>query len=251
MRSSLILKSLAVVFASFCLISLWASLTHAQQQKAAQPQTIGQVVWVKGEVKAVVGNQSRALQRRSPVYDKDTIVTDKTSTGQLVFSDNSLVSLSADTAMRIDEYQYGKNVPKGQSKFVASLVKGGFRTITGLIPKDNPDNYQVNTPVATIGVRGTSYAIRFTNGQLFAKYLTGRPCIHNKKGEVCLNASEVYANVSGADVMPVILAHDPGGFQNIPDITSATFSPTAPSSFGVTNGPGGSITPKNNSFCIQ
>lgn len=250
MRLSFFFRSLAIIFASVCLVSLWASFTHAQQQAASQSQTIGQVVWVKGEVKAIVGNQSRALQRRSPVYAKDTIVTDKTSTGQLVFSDNSLVSLSADTVMRIDEYQFGKNVPKGQSKFVASLVKGGFRTITGLIPKDNADNYQVNTPVATIGVRGTSYAIRFSNGQLYAKYISGRPCIHNKKGEVCLSASEIYASVGSAGAMPVILAHDPGVFNSIPDLTPATFTPTSPFS-GVTNGPGGTITPKNNSFCIQ
>ncbi|MGH8446844.1 MAG: hypothetical protein ACREVL_16350, partial [Solimonas sp.] len=37
------------------------------------------------------------------------------------------------------------------------LLKGGFRTVSGLIGKANPDEYRVTTPVATIGIRGTDY----------------------------------------------------------------------------------------------
>ncbi|HEY1076206.1 MAG TPA: hypothetical protein VGE51_05915 [Fontimonas sp.] len=40
---------------------------------------------------------------------------------------------------------------------VFRLLKGGFRAVSGLIGKADPAEYRVNTPVATIGIRGTDY----------------------------------------------------------------------------------------------
>lgn len=44
------------------------------------------------------------------------------------------------------------------------LVKGGFRSVSGLIGKVNQDDYRVSTPVATIGIRGTRYGARLCQG---------------------------------------------------------------------------------------
>jgi hypothetical protein len=45
----------------------------------------------------------------------------------------------------------------GVSRAFFSLVKGGFRAISGAIGKVNHGEYQISTPVATIGIRGTDY----------------------------------------------------------------------------------------------
>ena len=47
----------------------------------------------------------------------------------------------------------------GASRAFFSLLKGGFRSISGLIGKINHDEYRVSTPVATIGIRGTDYLV--------------------------------------------------------------------------------------------
>ena len=47
--------------------------------------------------------------------------------------------------------------PAGASHAFFSLLKGGFRTVSGLIGKINHEDYSVATPVATIGIRGTDY----------------------------------------------------------------------------------------------
>ena len=47
----------------------------------------------------------------------------------------------------------------GVSRAFFSLLKGGFRSISGAIGKINHDEYQVATPVATIGIRGTDYLV--------------------------------------------------------------------------------------------
>lgn len=44
------------------------------------------------------------------------------------------------------------------------LLKGGFRSVSGLIGKANHDDYRVSTPVATIGIRGTQYGARLCQG---------------------------------------------------------------------------------------
>jgi hypothetical protein len=45
------------------------------------------------------------------------------------------------------------------------LLKGGFRSVSGLIGKANHDDYRVSTPVATIGIRGTRYGARLCQGE--------------------------------------------------------------------------------------
>ncbi len=52
-----------------------------------------------------------------------------------------------------------QDTQNGASRAFFSLLKGGFRSISGLIGKVNHDEYQVTTPVATIGIRGTDYLV--------------------------------------------------------------------------------------------
>jgi hypothetical protein len=47
--------------------------------------------------------------------------------------------------------------PAPGSRMLLSLLKGGFRAVTGLIGKANHDDYSLATPIATIGIRGTDY----------------------------------------------------------------------------------------------
>ena len=62
------------------------------------------------------------------------------------------------------EYEFAGHAD-GTEKAVFDLVKGGLRTITGVIGRGNQENYQVETPVATIGIRGTHYGLRFCEQQ--------------------------------------------------------------------------------------
>lgn len=218
---------------------------------------IGLVVWTKGAVKAVsIDQKERALQRRSPLYLKDTIVTDKTATGQVVFSDNSVLALSPDSTLRIDEYQFDKKSPSSPSKFIATLVKGGFRTTTGLIPKANPKNYRVNTPVATIGVYGTEYAVIY-RGQLTLGYYKGKPCVKNNMGTFCVDSKQRVMRVKSYDAAPEVLPNNSMGelFADQPDLTSiGKFEDGIFSGGAVGGGSGGSTSGKPKTvggFCIQ
>lgn len=221
---------------------------------ADETPSIGTIVWVHGSVKAISATGSaRDLKRRSPIYEKDTIQTDATSTGEIVFTDSSVVSLRSATTFQIDQYQFNSASPKN-GKYVASIVKGGFRTITGLISHGNPDNYQVNTPVATIGVRGTDYSVFYslTTG-LAVKLSKGIIKVENSLGQVELNAAKnrLYAAITDLKHPPVQTASPSPAFNNQPGITSAPAAGTTSSSGPVQNSTIPTGTTKTVSgFCI-
>jgi hypothetical protein len=212
--------------------------------------TIAQVIWVKGTVKATQGAQpARVLARRSPIYQHDVLTTDNSGTGEVAFTDSSVLTLRESTELRVDEYEFKKDPSGGGAgKEVMSLVKGGFRTITGAIPKANPESYQVNTPVATIGVRGTDYAAYYSKQEgLMAKIFDGRITVKNDQGlvELSKELSHLYALIRIGEA-PVILQKEPAAFQSQPAPTPVTKSTI--NGIGTPGGPGGSKTVS--SFCV-
>ena len=118
------------------------------------------VDFATGNVKAVAANgQTRTLAKGAQVEQGETISTNN-GRAQLRFTDGAYVSLQPESEFRIDQYRFdGKQ--DGNEKGFFSLVKGGLRTITGLVGRNNKNNYQVTTSVATIGIRGTEYTIQY------------------------------------------------------------------------------------------
>lgn len=124
----------------------------------------GFVLFTTGSVTAVgKDGATRDLKRRSAVMSGDTLRTAANARAQVKFADGAIVALKPGSVLRIDEYAYEAN--GGAQKSVMSLVKGGFRTMTGAIGKLNKADYKVNTPVATIGIRGTLYETWFEEGE--------------------------------------------------------------------------------------
>lgn len=212
---------------------------------------IAQVIWVKGVVNAMQpGGPARKLERRSYVYEHDTITTTAGSTGELAFSDSSIVSLASASEVKVDQYQFKKT---SSDKSVINIIKGGFRTITGSIPKENPGSYQINTPVATIGVRGTKFTalmsqtkgllMSIDQGKIFVKNGSGtlelEHCASKAIGERCVS----YGAVKSATSTPEPLSTPPTELTaNQPDIT--------PIPAGFAPGPNTPSNKGGSGFCI-
>lgn len=220
------------------------------------PKPVGRVVWVKGVLKAIMPNQEeRLLKKTSLIYEKDTLTTDAESQAQVVFSDNTLMTFREGTKFVISQYSYrpasGK---KSVGKYIMNLIEGGFRTITGIIAKTNPEDYQVNTPVATIGVRGTDYAVVVLGGELYVGYYSGEPCVTSAgtEGEgaktLCLNPENEYGYVPRYGATPVPVSQRPEVFREKLEIVPARITPFSASE------PASSYTPRGagpvSSFCI-
>jgi hypothetical protein len=117
----------------------------------------------------------------------DTIDT-REGRAQVRFSDGSYVSLQPKSVFQIKDYRFeGKT--DGSEKGVFSLIKGGLRTITGLIGRVNRDNYEVETPVAIIGIRGTEY-LAALGDSLTVSVGEGRVAVTNETGEFVAEAGQ-------------------------------------------------------------
>jgi hypothetical protein len=115
------------------------------------------VDFAAGSVMAVsAAGAQRAVAKGAEIGSGEAVVTGSGGRAQLRFTDGALISLQPGTEFKINNYQYsGKG--DSEEKGFFSLIKGGMRTITGLIGRSNRNNYQVSTSVATIGIRGTEY----------------------------------------------------------------------------------------------
>lgn len=234
MESWSFLKYLVFIFFTL-LLTTSTSLSYALQPTL--PAIIGQVVWVKGTLKAALPNgETRLLVRRSAVYEHDKLMTEAASTGEVVFTDNSVLALREDSIVEIDHYRYGKDGSSHKDAFVANVAKGGFRTITGAISKNNPGGYKAVTPVATIGVNGTIYSVYFNRvkGTLAAKLDKGMISIANAKGTLQLTkcdankndtrcTNQIYAEVNGNNVAPTAVSQQPSVFNVEPPLTATAF----------------------------
>ncbi len=117
----------------------------------------GEITHLAGTVVARrADGQSRILSVKSQVNEGDLLVSAQNSFFRVKFTDGGEVVLRGGTQFRIDAYRYEENDPGGDS-FVVSLLKGGMRSVTGLLTRRNPGKASYVTKTATIGIRGTHF----------------------------------------------------------------------------------------------
>ena len=170
----------------------------------ARAAGVGTVIAVSGSVSALSADgKSRVLQKGALLSQGETAVTGKDGRVDLRFSDESLVQLRPETQFRVDEYSYvvtGSGKTDGNEKSFFSLLKGGFRAISGMIGKLRRNSYAVVTPTATIGIRGTDYSAALDNG-LHVSVARGEISLDNNAGSFAV-AEGQSAYVANADSAP-------------------------------------------------
>jgi hypothetical protein len=127
-------------------------------------QDAGLVSFAVGDVSAE-RQPPVALAKGDAIRNSDAVVTGSASRAQLLMSDGARIAIRPDSRIVIDEYVYAAAtsgtaaVSSSADSSVISLVKGGFRSITGAIGKENPQKYEVRTAVGVLGIRGTNFAV--------------------------------------------------------------------------------------------
>ncbi|MCH8550908.1 MAG: FecR family protein [Natronospirillum sp.] len=123
-------------------------------------ELVGRVVSVVGEVIAIRPDATeRRLQRRSDVLVGDTLVTGANGRAQIRFVDDGLLDLRPDSELYIEAYAEATEETPGSA--VLEFSRGALRTISGRIGQEAGDRYQMDTAPASIGIRGTDYALQY------------------------------------------------------------------------------------------
>lgn len=161
----------------------------------------GRVMSASGTIKATdTHGKERLLEKGSEVYSGDKVVTADGALAQVRLNDGGYLSIRPGTEMVIERFVFDEK-DASKSNFLVSLVRGGFRSITGLIGRTNPDAYQIRTSTATVGIRGTDHepmVIQNIPGMaamgapgLYDKVNDGETFIRNKDGLLSLKRGDV------------------------------------------------------------
>lgn len=213
---------------------LWAALICATglPPGIAAAAEAGKFQFVIGDIKVVSASGAQRVPVKGESFIAgDTIVTGSSGSAQIRMSDGGTVAVRPDTQLKLDQYVFNGREDGSERKLV-SLIKGGFRAITGLIGNRNKGNYKILTPSATIGIRGTDHeAVVIPSGATggfqagtYDRVYRGATIIETDKGKLIVNPNQV-GFTPGKGAAPVLLPRIPEFFETRaqrPDVSKDT-----------------------------
>jgi hypothetical protein len=162
----------------------------------------------------------KVLGLKSEVESGDTLVSEKNTYAQIKFIDNSEITLRPGTTFKVENFSFDEGKPEGDNASY-SLVKGGLRSITGLMGKRNKEKFSLKTPTATIGIRGTTFIAQFVPPPspgaappalppgLHLNVTDGAIIVTNNGGSLGFQAGQ-FGYVPNVNQPPVIVPSNPG-----------------------------------------
>jgi hypothetical protein len=179
-------------------------VVRSETAKPAKRKQVGTVAESTGSVMAVVQKKvSRKLAAGNPVYLGDKVITGEDGLVRLQMIDAAILDLRCFSIMVIEEYALNTT----SRRSILNLLQGSLKKVTGQIGKMTEDVYELKTPVASIGVRGTEYALRVfqakgcggtvdTDDGLYLEVIKGLVDVHNEAGkEVFAKGETAYVSL--------------------------------------------------------
>ena len=194
---------------------------RAQTTPGATPNQAGTIVLVEGDSRiAAAGATPRPAKAGDVIREGDSLITRKDGEVHLSMQDSGFIALRPNTQFAIVSYKADGGA---DDKGIFRLLAGGFRSVTGWIGKFNSRAYQVHTPTATIGIRGTDHEPRYipegsSEGEpgTYDRVFVGQSFIQTPAGETAIAPNQAgYVSVRPRD-RPRLLAGIPVFFRPSP-----------------------------------
>lgn len=99
---------------------------------------------------AAPGESAQPVAWKDQIYRNAELATSDKGALEVTFNDQSKLSIGPNSEMKVDEFVYSG--ADGGGEQILHYTKGAFRFISGSVPKQN---VKLQTPTATIGIRGT------------------------------------------------------------------------------------------------
>jgi hypothetical protein len=140
---------------------------------------IGNAVTTENQVDGVTDKGIAPITTGNEVYLNEVVRTGLTGKAQMLLSDHTNLAVAPVTEIRLDKFIYDPNGGSGNVVLVAS--SGAFRFITGVQPHQD---YEIKTPYATMGVRGTQFIVLITPDAVKIELLSGEVVVTTVSGNV-------------------------------------------------------------------
>ena len=122
--------------------------------KSFSTEFIGVIGVAVGEIN---NQNNEQLLSGSKIFYGDTILVKAKSNAQILFLDETVMTVGEDTELTIDDFIYDPQTNIGN--FVTDIKSGVVKTISGKISEKNPENLEIKIPNGSLGVRGTEFLV--------------------------------------------------------------------------------------------
>lgn len=155
----------------------------------AQPAAnIGVAATVIDKMQGSAGGE-RTIGQGDKVYKDEVVQTGELGKGQLLFLDETTLTVGPNSRVTLDRFVYDPS--RGTGTVTLTAVRGVFRFVSGSLPSQA---YEIKTPAGSIGVRGTIFeliieldgtvAIRLIEGGLVFTTLSRQETALARPGQV-------------------------------------------------------------------
>jgi hypothetical protein len=154
----------------------------------AEPITVGAVDKVQAHVEAMQAGETRALAINSDVYFQDRWHSGEGARLQATLKDGAQLTLGENATLVVDDFVYDPFSSRGELSL--RVVKGAFLYVGGLVEGLRGAKVRIQTPVAAIGVRGTTvWGGPIDNGYGVIA-LSGKVTVTGRRGTVILKQGQ-------------------------------------------------------------
>jgi hypothetical protein len=201
----------------------------------ASAGSVGDVTHLDGVLHATSANGvNKMLSVKSEINEGDTLQTAENTYARIKFVDGGEVVLRPETVFKVEAYSF-RPVSEHQDNIVLRLIKGGLRSVTGLLGKRSPDNFKMKTETATIGIRGTHFGALLCNNDcahiptvsggppangLHTDTASGSTIISNAAGSIVVHAG-AFSFTPGSTVPPRLVPPSQGIQVTMPPVISS------------------------------
>lgn len=169
------------------LIAIAGGGSQAIAQTSA-PERIGKAEKIENKVSGAINGQNRALNVPDEVHRDETIRTEAKSQALIRFTDETDLRLGPQATLKLDAFVFS-----GKKDAAMELASGSMRFVSGKGPKGS---YLIKTPVATIGLRGTTVEVTVRDGRTYVSLHEGQAQVCTRSGRCMdLNTACTYLSV--------------------------------------------------------
>lgn len=132
----------------------------ATAQAAGKAEADGEVARVKtfaGKAAIARAEKEIPVNKDEKIYQGDTLKTGTDGSVGITFRDNTVLSMGPNSVVVIHEFLFAP--AQGKLSIVTRLIKGTAAYLSGIIAKLSPQSVRFETPVATVGFRGTKILV--------------------------------------------------------------------------------------------
>ena len=169
----------------------------AGPQDSAALNPVGEVTEVTGEAMVTHADGSKEkITNGTQIFEGDVVETDAAGAVNIQFADESTFAVSQNARLAVDDFSFNPDDQSGSTGL--SILRGVFMFTSGLVGRENPDAVHLNTPVGSIGIRGTIIGGEIgADGTSQISVIEGAIVVRNGMGEQILSSQFETVQLSG------------------------------------------------------